>query len=277
MTTPTLRPLSTGELLDRTFSLYRSHFLLFVGIVAVTNLAVVCLQFAGLALLPKAAGGAVFAGCVMGLWYVAVVVVGLAANAASQGATIVAVSHVYLGRDITVTGALAQIRGRITGLVVTMIVLWLMIFLGVLALIVPGVILALMWALAIPVAVLEQRTMLDAASRSSELTKGSRLRVLLVYLLFVLLMVIVTLLVYVPITIAGLASGTAGTTATLSIGIQMAYILAQFIASCLTAPLMTIGLSLLYYDQRVRKEAFDLEVMMETIDGQAAAVGAPLA
>ena len=30
-----LRPLSIGELLDKVFSLYRSHFLLFVGIMAV--------------------------------------------------------------------------------------------------------------------------------------------------------------------------------------------------------------------------------------------------
>jgi hypothetical protein len=30
---------------------------------------------------------------------------------------------------------------------------------------------------------------------------------------------------------------------------------------------MTIGLSLLYYDQRVRKEAFDLQHMMATLDG----------
>jgi hypothetical protein len=29
---------------------------------------------------------------------------------------------------------------------------------------------------------------------------------------------------------------------------------------------MTIGLSLLYYDQRVRKEAFDLQHMMATLD-----------
>jgi hypothetical protein len=30
-----LRPLSLGELLDRTFSLYRKHFFLFVGIAAI--------------------------------------------------------------------------------------------------------------------------------------------------------------------------------------------------------------------------------------------------
>ena len=32
MSTLDLRPLSIGELLDRTFSLYRRHFILFVGI-----------------------------------------------------------------------------------------------------------------------------------------------------------------------------------------------------------------------------------------------------
>jgi hypothetical protein len=32
-------------------------------------------------------------------------------------------------------------------------------------------------------------------------------------------------------------------------------------------PLMTIGFSLLYYDERVRKEAFDLQLMMSTLDG----------
>jgi len=39
-----LRPLSTGELLDRTFSLYRNHFVLFVGIFALPHLCVLAFQ-----------------------------------------------------------------------------------------------------------------------------------------------------------------------------------------------------------------------------------------
>lgn len=35
-----LRPLTTGELLDRTFSLYRAHFGLFIGIFALPHLVV---------------------------------------------------------------------------------------------------------------------------------------------------------------------------------------------------------------------------------------------
>ena len=46
-----LRPLSTSELLDRTFHLYRNNFLVFVGIAALPQLAVLALQFASSAML----------------------------------------------------------------------------------------------------------------------------------------------------------------------------------------------------------------------------------
>lgn len=38
-----LRPLSLGEVLDRTFSLYRRHFLLFIGIAAIPHLLTLAL------------------------------------------------------------------------------------------------------------------------------------------------------------------------------------------------------------------------------------------
>ena len=45
-----LRPLSLGELLDRTFFLYRRHFLLFLGIAAVPYLLVLIPVLVGLLL-----------------------------------------------------------------------------------------------------------------------------------------------------------------------------------------------------------------------------------
>ena len=33
----------------------------------------------------------------------------------------------------------------------------------------------------------------------------------------------------------------------------------------LIAPILTVPLTLIYYDQRVRKEAFDLQLMMESL------------
>jgi hypothetical protein len=44
----------------------------------------------------------------------------------------------------------------------------------------------------------------------------------------------------------------------------------------LVTPLLTIALTLLYYDERVRKEGFDLELMMSNLKaGVADAVAVP--
>ena len=51
----TLRPLSVGELLDRTFSYYRRHFVVFFGIAVLPNLLVFAFQVAGM-LAVRAAG-----------------------------------------------------------------------------------------------------------------------------------------------------------------------------------------------------------------------------
>jgi len=65
---------------------------------------------------------------------------------------------------------------------------------GFVLLIVPGIILGLMWSLTIPVAVLEDKGLRDATSRSAELTKGNPRRIFMIYFLFIVLMYIVILL-----------------------------------------------------------------------------------
>jgi len=39
-----------------------------------------------------------------------------------------------------------------------------------------------------------------------------------------------------------------------------------FISTSLLGPLLTIAFTLIYYDQRVRKEGFDLQLMMSTLE-----------
>jgi hypothetical protein len=41
--------------------------------------------------------------------------------------------------------------------------------------------------------------------------------------------------------------------------------LAQFAGTALAGPIATVAMALVYYDERVRKEAFDLQVMMQAI------------
>jgi ABC-type uncharacterized transport system permease subunit len=41
----------------------------------------------------------------------------------------------------------------------------------------------------------------------------------------------------------------------------------SFVGASLAGPLLTIALTLAYYDARVRKEGFDLELMMSNLAG----------
>ncbi len=270
--TTALRPLTTGELLDTTFSLYRSHFLLFVGLVALPYFLVLPLEVTNIVINAGAADLLFLA-----LFWLVIAFVTLIVAAASQGATLVAVSEIYLGRPATLRSAFARIRGRVAGLCVLMIVMGLGIAVGLVLLIVPGVILALMWSLAVPVAVIEEETIGASLSRSAELTKGFRLRVLLIWFLFLILTWIVSLLLSVPAAIAGMLSAFAhsepgGLMAPVMPGwVLVLNVITTFVARCLVGPLMSIAFAVLYYDVRVRKEAFDLQVMMEALDGTGAA------
>ena len=81
------------------------------------------------------------------------VVLFLASIAASQAATGTAVSAVYFGQPITVRETYSRVKGLIFRVVLVMIGMGIGITIGLLLLIVPGIILALMWALTIPVVV----------------------------------------------------------------------------------------------------------------------------
>ncbi len=86
----TLRPMTTSELLDRSFYYYRQHFTLLVGIFAITGLVTLLFQIVVL-LAPRATVGVVLAGILtLGGFVVSLVVTTLA-----HGATIVAVSSKF--------------------------------------------------------------------------------------------------------------------------------------------------------------------------------------
>lgn len=257
-----LRPLSTGELLDRTFFLYRKHFMLFVGIVALPNLASLALQLAGVVTRDPAGAGAVAAR--VG-WMLLTMLVYVLALAASTSATVVAVSQVHLERPTSVSGAYSTIKSRIPHLLLIMVAVWMGVAVGFLLLIVPAIIFLLMWSLTIPVAVIENKGLRQATSRSAFLTKGNRGRIFIVYFLFTILTYIVTLLWETPLLMmVGLRPGT--NPASIMGTVQVVAAIGSFVTNCLVGPLLTIALSLIYYDERVRKEAFDLEVMMASLD-----------
>lgn len=261
--TTALRPLSTGELLDRTFSLYRNHFMLFVGIFALPRLLVLGLEFWQLVdQKPYARTPNILASL---LWTLALMLAGMIMAAASQAATVIAVSELHLDRPASVMESFARVKGHLFGVIVISIIVALGMGAGLLAFLVPGVLLAIIWSVAVPAKVLEDKGALAALSRSVDLVKGDWGRVFVIWLLVLTLSVGVPLLFGVPILIATYMSARAGMRNAV-LGWQIASLVTSYIAVSLVGAVGTIAFSLVYYDERVRKEAFDLQLMMATID-----------
>jgi len=261
--TTALRPLSTGELLDRTFSLYRSHFGLFVGIFALPYLIVLAFQLVGLVFqtpVPQLSNALITLA-----WSFGAGILSLVVSAASQAAAVVAVSNLHLDRPASIADSFSRVRGQILGVMVLSFIITMAAGVACFALLVPGILLFILWSLAVPTKVLEHKSIFDSMSRSMELTQGSRGRIFVIGLLILVLTVGVSWLLQWPILIAAGFSMKGGVKG-ISIGWQLASLVAAFISRSLVGALATIALSLVYYDQRVRKEAFDLQLMMTTID-----------
>jgi hypothetical protein len=264
--TTQLRPLSTGELLDRTFSLYRSHFVVFFGIAALPHLCVLASQCLALAFqspgTPMSGVSRTF------VWGMGAAILSIAVSAASHAATVIAVSQVHLDRPAGVMDSFSKVKSRIAAVIGLSFSVGFLVILGCIALIVPGVLLAVRWSLAVPAMVLENKGIGDAMSRSTELTMGNRGRVFVIWLLFVILNIGFNWLLHWPIEVAAEVS-TRVALHHAAAGWQVASLVATFLSVCLVGPLATIAFSLVYFDERVRKEAFDLQLMMKTLDAPA--------
>jgi hypothetical protein len=255
MPPPALRPLSAGEILDVSFQLYRRHF------APLATVAFVCSGVPVLLSLFIQAAGGMLANLTLSLLYYVIFTV---LSAIATAATVFIVSESYLGRPLAAGAALSRATPLLWRLIVCSILLALLVGIGLLFFLVPGVILASGLVLAFPALVLEpDATPTGALARSWALTRGSRLR------MFGLLLTLLVL-IYIPIvavtSIAALAlpgeqfagpgiSGTAGLLAVALAGV----------VQLLIYPLFYCVLTVAYYDLRVRKEGFDLEVLASTL------------
>ena len=165
-----LRPLSTGELLDRAFSLYRNHFLLFVGIFALPHLLVMGAQF--LQLVTQSAYGRTPNILASLIGFPIIVLLGLVMASASQAAAVVAVSDLHLDRPASVMESFSRVKGHLVGVFFLSILVGIGIEVGIVAFVVPGILLAIIWSVAVPAKVLEDKGIFAALSRSADLVKA---------------------------------------------------------------------------------------------------------
>ena len=285
-----LRPLSISELLDRTFHLYRNNFLVFVGIVAMPQLFILLVMLAGAGMMARSdPTTSIF--MTLGGYFLYYVVIFLC-----QAPIIAAVSNLHLEKPVSIGAAYSSSKGslpRVTWIVflifLSMVGLFAVVGMAIgavvgllaatsgrlvatvvgFAIALPAVFVAvrwmLNWSLVIPATVLEGGWFRTSIRRSKALAAGNRGRIFLIYFLMGVLggivsfMVQMLLLMLLPLFgIRDLPKIQAATQALQAIGI--------FVSTCLVGALGTIALSLVYYDQRVRKEGFDLQLMMATLE-----------
>jgi len=265
-----LRPLSLGEILDRTFSLYRRHFILFLGITGLPHLLILALNLGQVLLIkvpavtkpPLAAqlqtrGG----GGLMGLGIVGLlvgVVVYLVAYLFSQGGTIYAVSELYLGRTTTIGSSLRRVWGQLASLFGVSLLNGLAVMGAAILLIIPGIYVACRLITCVPAALLEDLGPRESLERSFRLTKNNAGRAFVIYFLYFVLLYAAAFLFMTPFGVV-VAMYSKDGMLLLSMGLLQ---VANFLAGILVGPFLLIATSIFYYDLRVRKEAFDLQLMM---------------
>lgn len=298
--TTTLRPMNSGEILDRTFNLYRNNFILFAGIAALAAVFLVVMTgtliVLGLSVSnpdPRMDPRELFAK--LGIFLGATVLFYLFIGSFTTGATIYAVSKVHLGQTVTIKDSYARVLPRlprIIGIVLLIVLIMIgLILLVYLTVFVLGLLLALIfagtggktiaaiitgifvvfaviagyilvawfylrYALAVPACVLENTGAAQSLKRSFFLAKGSLWRIFLIYLLMGIINAALSLALQLP---GNLFIRTAPMVAVVW---QLA---ATFISFSVSYPISTIAISLIYYDQRIRKEAFDLQIMMDAL------------
>jgi hypothetical protein len=257
-----LRPLSLGEILDRTFSLYRRNFLLFVGITALPQFLVLGFKLAQIFMTGGTKGPRPGQPDFTALGLIGIligVMMYLVAYLYTHGGTVYAVSDLYLGRPTSIGAALRRMHGEALSLFGVLLLNGLAMLGGLVLLIVPGVYIACRLATCVPAALLESLGPRDSLSRSFNLTKDFAGRSFVIFLLYVAILYGAMLLLVAPFGFAIVFSGK--DPALVMIWAALSQV-GSSIAAILVTPIFTIATTVFYYDLRVRKEAFDLQMMM---------------
>jgi hypothetical protein len=233
MQIPAFRARTVPELLDATFQMIRASYgqlaLLAVVISSPALLLAAFTQGKGVDLLQ-----------------------GLLANYVAAAAVVV-VSEAYLGRTVSAGEVLRRVGERFGSIFGASFMRGVMIGLGLLLLVIPGIIATIM-TFAMPVVVMvEGRSSSDSFERSRALAKENWLRI-------GALLLLATVLQYTVAFTAGALLGV-----TLGSGPASSVLIQGMVA--LIAPFPAVVATLLYYDLRIRKEGFDIQMLMEAVGG----------
>ena len=178
------------------------------------------------------------------------------------GSSLRAASQAYLGQPLEIGPSLRFALRRVGSMFWLGLLLTLLTTIGYFLFVLPGIYLSIAWILAMPALLLERKSGFKALGRSNDLISDSWWRT------FGILIVIGIFTAIFGGVIPGLLQdaikGTSNDSFTLWVILTDALSGIGFIV---TAPIWAAAVTVIYYDQRVRKEGFDVELMVDRIDG----------
>lgn len=240
-----LRPRSVGELIGQTFALSAAHFGRLFLIMAALNAPAVALQM----LEHRVAAGqdpVTALALALAALFLVLIVTPLGVAAALE---LVACS--YTGQPCSLGRALAVGLRRFFPLLGTSMAVGLLVSLGTLLLIVPGVIAFVAFFVAPCATVLESRGVGASLRRSRDLTRGHRGRV------FAIAVVVMLLAYILPAAVLAAFDLTEAD----NLGVAVA---STALAAACSIP-STIAPVVVFFDLRVRKEAFDVAMLKDLV------------
>jgi hypothetical protein len=254
---PPLRPRSVGEILEAAFSLYAKYWKPLLQIVAIVVVPLTLVQY----FLGDVVAGSVTrdaAGHIVstnGSALTASALTGVLTLLIQQiliGAVAWAVAMVLIGRTPDAGASYRFGYRRLWSILLVGILFALAVFVGFIALIIPGIIIAVRFSVAIPALVVEGKRGTEALGRSWNLVRGRSWSVFGAFIVVGFLTGIVS----------GILTALGGNSWFLT-GVFAA------IAACITTPFTGLVIGLIYFDLRVRKEQLDLPTLEREVQAAA--------
>ncbi len=256
-----------GSVLNRTFSLLLQNIvkltllqtIIFVPLVVLIIVAMVPI-FAtiGMAAAHKGPGQLPLPFGTMMILFPVFFIAIIGVSVMSQGAGIYGIFRRMSGKPFRIFEAIGSVFPRLLPAFGMFLLMMIAVYLGLILLVVPGMILALMFSVAMPVCIVEKRGPIDSLQRSADLTRGHRWQILGIFLVFMLVAVAISLLLFVVD--YGLASVHAGVVGTIIGGVI------RFVVQMLLSAFPTVLIAVIYYDLRVAKEGIDIDRIAAVFD-----------
>ncbi|MFN2543247.1 MAG: glycerophosphoryl diester phosphodiesterase membrane domain-containing protein [Actinomycetota bacterium] len=257
--------MGVGKILDTAVSLYRLHWRTLLGITAFVLVPYTFLQQLSIRLVssPFVVNGRVYiprskegvAAAVVGAFSFASFLI---VQPFLTGATVRAVGEFYRGRDPGVRGAYSYALRRVGSILLVIVLSFLAFVGGFILLVIPAFIFHVRFLFSTAVVVEEDARGRAAMRRSWRLAKGSFWKILGTVVLASLLAGIAGAIISLPASFAAMHVGTNG---------WILRFLGGAISGIITGPFITTVTVLLYYDMRIRKEGFDIQVMAQELQG----------